>query len=136
MEKITRQIPTAISTQKPFEIPNSGEGRPWGMFTNLAKGGRWNVKILQIEASKRLSLQSHAKREECMMLLDGDAQLYFEEEGNQIWVQMHQNEMFKIGVGTKHRLASVNGARVIEIAYGEFDESDITRYEDDFGRTA
>lgn len=127
-----KAIPTSISTQKKFERMSDGENRPWGSFHNLAKGGNWHIKIIQIEAAKRLSLQSHEKREEQMMLLDGDASLQLDD----VVMTMAPGVIYKIDVGMKHRLSSDNGGKVIEIAYGNFDEQDIVRFEDDFGRTA
>lgn len=127
-----RQFATAINTMSPVDFPFDGEGRPWGGFVNLAEGGQWHVKILEIGADKRLSLQSHNKREEYMIILDGDATLIAE---NDQW-QMAPNTMYHIPVGAKHRLASMNGARVLEVSRGEFDENDITRYEDDHGRVS
>ncbi len=41
----------------------------------------------------------------------------------------------EVPVGTLHRLAGGdNGLAVIEISFGIFDENDIVRTEDDFGR--
>jgi len=34
----------------------------------------------------------------------------------------------------KHRLSGISKLKIAEISFGKFDENDITRYEDDFGR--
>lgn len=34
----------------------------------------------------------------------------------------------------KHRLSGVSKLKIVEISFGKFDENDIERYEDDFGR--
>ena len=33
-----------------------------------------------------------------------------------------------------HRLSAIKTGRILEIAFGEFDENDIERFEDDYGR--
>jgi len=43
-------------------------------------------------------------------------------------------EMF-IPRNTLHRLSSKKGGRVLEIAFGKFDENDIERVEDVYGRS-
>jgi len=41
----------------------------------------------------------------------------------------------EIKIGSKHRMqAGSDGMEVLEIALGDFDESDIVRYEDKYGR--
>lgn len=48
---------------------------------------------------------------------------------------MKDGDEVRIPPGTKHRL--IGGAivgQVLEISFGEFDEEDIVRYEDDYGR--
>ena len=44
-------------------------------------------------------------------------------------------DSFFIDYQTKHRIeGGENDAVLLEIAYGDFDEDDITRYEDAYGR--
>jgi len=62
-----------------------------------------------------------------------DEGLVFELDGETIHPKINQ-QMF-IPKNTKHRLSSTkNNARVLEISFGNFDEEDIVRYEDDHGR--
>jgi mannose-1-phosphate guanylyltransferase/mannose-6-phosphate isomerase len=47
--------------------------------------------------------------------------------GEEIWIPAN----------TKHRLSSAGPAvRVLEVAFGNWQQSDITRYEDDYNRSA
>jgi len=48
---------------------------------------------------------------------------------------LKKGEIIFIPKQTKHRLSSETNTRILEISFGKFDETDITRYEDDFGRT-
>ena len=43
-------------------------------------------------------------------------------------------EQVIIPKGALHRLSSSKGGRVLEIAFGDFDEDDIKWYEDKYGR--
>jgi hypothetical protein len=45
-----------------------------------------------------------------------------------------EGEHIKIGTGVKHRIKAYEDCIVLEISYGRFDENDITRIEDDYGR--
>ncbi len=50
-------------------------------------------------------------------------------------VVLGPGETMRIPRGTLHRLGTVNGAKVLEVSVGGFDEDDIVRLEDDYGRS-
>ncbi len=105
--------------------------KPWGNFEQFTHNQLSTVKILEFEAGKRLSLQSHQQREEWWIALDEG--VIAEVDGSKKILRKGQ-QVF-IPKGSKHRLGSAAGVvRVLEIAFGKFDEEDITRYEDDWGR--
>ena len=104
--------------------------KPWGNFERFTCNGPSTVKILEIEPNNRLSLQSHRHRDELWVALD-------EGSRRNRWLEIPLNRGGKIVVlrGTKHRIYSANEkVRVLEISFGIFNEDDIIRYEDDFGR--
>lgn len=112
-------------------IPYNKEERPWGSFETLVHNEPCSVKILHVDAGKRLSLQTHAKREEFWRVISGDG--LCEIQGNVRL--MHPGDEARIHVGETHRLTGgAKGISVLEIAFGDFDEKDIIRLEDDFGR--
>jgi mannose-6-phosphate isomerase-like protein (cupin superfamily) len=109
------------------------EERPWGTFTRFTENELSTVKILHINANMRLSLQKHANRSEFWRVIEGTG---VAEIGGIPHDLVAGNEI-EIPVGTLHRLAAgPHGIRVLEIALGEFDEKDIERVSDDFGRVA
>ena len=70
-------------------------------------------------------------RAELWIVLDDGANVQVGEEilhpkaGDEIWIPCE----------TKHRLSSDGVAvRVLEVAFGNWQQADITRYEDDYGR--
>lgn len=105
--------------------------RPWGRFEQFTANQPSTVKILEVKPQQRLSLQSHQHREELWTALDDG--VIAEIEG--VKRHLRTGEKVVVPKGAKHRLSSdTENVRVLEIAFGDFDENDITRYEDDFGR--
>ena len=108
--------------------------KPWGEFTQYTHNEQSTVKILTVNPGEKLSLQSHNKREELWVALDDN--VIVEINGNTLTLK--KEEQAFIPLGAKHRLSSnidsANPVRVLEISYGEFDEDDIIRYEDNYGR--
>lgn len=105
--------------------------KPWGRFEQFTHNQISTVKILIVAPGARLSYQSHQKREEFWVCIEGQViawindVAYTMEKGHELWIPQ----------GAKHRLiGSIEGGKILEISLGEFDEEDIIRYEDDYGR--
>lgn len=86
---------------------------------------------MSVEPEQRLSMQSHTGRAELWIVLDEgakveiDDQVFLPEPGDELWIP----------AGARHRLSSTGSrARVLEIAFGNWQQEDITRYEDDYDR--
>jgi mannose-1-phosphate guanylyltransferase len=47
---------------------------------------------------------------------------------------LKEGENIKVDTGVKHRIKANEDCVLLEISYGKFDENDITRIEDDYGR--
>ncbi len=108
------------------------EDRPWGRFEKFHENQLSTVKLIYIEANSRLSLQYHRERWEFWKVIKGTAQV--ELDGKIIEVKEEENIVIPKGV--KHRVKALNNNCVIlEISYGNFDENDIVRIEDDYERT-
>lgn len=110
------------------------EQRPWGSFTVLLDTPYTKVKEITVKPHARLSLQSHKGRHEYWTIVKGDPIVEIGEESRQMVEQM----MCFIPKETKHRLSNISDeeVKVIEVQVGEsFDENDIIRYEDDYGRS-
>ena len=111
--------------------------RPWGEFYGWDSGKAWNLKTVYIKPGKRLSLQYHHRREEYWLLVEGDATAtVHDERGRAKEVALKKGEIFRVGKKQVHRLASRLGGVVVEVAHGSFDEGDIVRIEDDYGRVS
>ena len=106
--------------------------RPWGSFEQFIQNAACSVKIINVKAGKRLSLQSHQLREELLIALDDG--IVAEVDGRK--KTLLKGDRVFISKEAKHRLSGgEQPGRLLEISFGDFDEGDITRYEDDFGRS-
>jgi mannose-1-phosphate guanylyltransferase len=105
--------------------------RPWGSFRQFTENELTTIKIISVKAGNKLSLQYHNKRSEFWVVLEGNPILTIEEERH----HAQPKQEFFIPQKTKHRIEAVeNNVEILEIAFGDFDESDIVRIEDSYGR--
>lgn len=151
------QVFTALSPADWAHTPTTK--RPWGEYTVLFTDDKCKIKKITVNPGCRLSLQSHAKRNEHWRLISGHWKIevhryvtnltpidpvgtivprhdkpYFIESANfsQYWhhVSIWEND--------KHRVEAVGDKPLvfIEIQQGEhFNEADIVIYEDDLDAT-
>lgn len=105
--------------------------RPWGSFSQYANNEDVTVSLMTVKPNQRLSLQSHTARAELWIVIDDGAIIQVGDEiihansGDEIWIPQ----------GAKHRLSSEGKqVRVLEVAFGNWQQEDITRYEDDYNR--
>jgi len=108
------------------------ENRPWGNFEQFLTNAVGTVKVITVEPQQRLSLQRHRLRDEMWRILDGpvDVRLDLAE-----W-QAHAGDTIWIPRNALHRMgnSSDQPVRILEIAFGSFDELDIERLDDDYKR--
>lgn len=105
--------------------------RPWGSFKQFANNQDVTVSLMTVKPGQRLSLQSHTGRAELWIALDDGAivqvndDIFYPQAGDEIWIPAN----------ARHRLGSSGPAvRVLEVAFGNWQQEDISRYEDDFDR--
>jgi mannose-1-phosphate guanylyltransferase len=107
--------------------------RPWGGYTSVLKGERFQVKRIFVLPGKTLSLQRHRHRSEHWIIVRGTAEVIV---GN-VSKTVYENESIYIPIGELHRLAN-NGKimlELIEVQTGAYlGEDDIVRIEDEYGR--
>lgn len=106
--------------------------RPWGEFEKFVENQQVTVKIITVDAGHRLSLQRHAHRAEMWRALDRPVTAEIDEDVR----TLEGGDTVFVPKGAVHRLGNPGNepARVLEIAFGEFDEADIERLEDDYRR--
>ncbi len=104
--------------------------KPWGFFEQFALNEQCTVKILHVKKGGCLSKQYHKNRDELWVLLDSG----FTAEIDGKVMKLKKGKWVSIPRGATHRLSSAKGGRVLEISTGFFDEQDIARLEDKYGR--
>lgn len=113
-------------TLKPYK-----EKRPWGDFITFSTNEKSTVKIITVNAHSALSLQSHTSRDEFWHIISGEGTLTI---GDKKIPAKNGDEVF-VPRQTKHRIeTSSSNLVLLEISLGEFDENDITRFDDVYGR--
>jgi mannose-1-phosphate guanylyltransferase/mannose-6-phosphate isomerase len=107
--------------------------RPWGSWTSLLKGPGYQIKLLEINAGSRPSLQRHQHRSEHWIVVAGNAEVSCDGTTTEVGL----NQSAYIPVGAVHRIENRGDVplQVIEVQLGEYlGEDDIVRLEDDWDR--
>ena len=107
--------------------------RPWGGYSSILEGDRFQVKRLFVKPGKRLSLQRHHHRAEHWVVVRGTAEVTRDDEVT----MLSENESIYLPLGCTHRLANPGKIllELIEVQTGSYlGEDDIIRIEDEFGR--
>lgn len=108
--------------------------RPWGGYTSVLSGDRFQVKRLFVKPGKKLSLQKHHHRAEHWVVVSGTAEVTIDGQVS----MLSENESIYLPLGSVHRLANPGKIllELIEVQTGSYlGEDDIIRIEDEFGRT-
>jgi mannose-1-phosphate guanylyltransferase len=107
--------------------------RPWGGYSSVLNGDRFQVKRLFVKPGKKLSLQKHHHRAEHWVVVTGTAEVTI--DGNVS--MLTENQSIYLPLGSVHRLANPGKIllELIEVQTGSYlGEDDIIRIEDEFGR--
>lgn len=109
--------------------------RPWGTWEVLDAGEHFCVKRITVNPEAILSLQLHHFRAEHWIIAEGEAMIVLGEDT----LYRKADDSVYIPVKTKHRIKNTSSDKklvFIEIQTGEtLDESDIVRFEDNYGRS-
>lgn len=114
------------------QLPVKYVERPWGSFKQFVSNAPCTVSLMVVLPGQRLSLQSHTRRAELWIVIDDEAIIQVGDNiatykaGDEIWISATE----------KHRLSSKSSQpiRVLEVAFGHWEQEDITRYDDDYKR--
>lgn len=107
--------------------------RPWGYWTSLERGGRYQVKRLCIYPGESISLQRHHHRAEHWIVVKGTAKVT---KGDEEFF-VHENESTYVPKTETHQLSNPGEVdlHVVEIQTGEYlEEDDIERFDGAYER--
>jgi mannose-6-phosphate isomerase len=127
---MTNYVTKTIPAEKP---PVTQVTRPWGAFKQYAFNEDVTVSLMTVQPGQRLSLQAHTGRAELWIALDDGAEVQIGEQT----LHPGQGEELWIPANTQHRLgAGDRPVRVLEVAFGNWQQADIVRFADDYTRPA
>jgi mannose-1-phosphate guanylyltransferase/mannose-1-phosphate guanylyltransferase/mannose-6-phosphate isomerase len=107
------------------------EQRPWGNFEQFTLNEVSTVKIITVQIGQAFSLQTHTSRSEFWKIIGGEGYITHGDVRELVEV----GKLYALPQGTLHRMESTTSPIVfLEVALGHFDESDIERLEDKYGR--
>ena len=116
------------------------ESRPWGsyeiliQFETVGEGLRDTcIKKITVKPGQRVSYQSHKQRNEHWFIVQGEGTVILNGKENSVQV----GNSVDIKIGDKHR--AINTSSSVDLIFvesqtGHYDEEDIERFEDDYGR--
>jgi mannose-6-phosphate isomerase len=107
--------------------------RPWGYYEVLLEDAEHMVKRIVVYPGSRLSLQRHRHRDEHWLIVSGEAVFTL----NTDEINLVKGQSIDIPRGALHRVRNTGGTDlvIVEVQTGDyFDENDIERVEDDYGR--
>ena len=134
----TQKVKKIVKALKENNIPEGQKHRkiyrPWGHYLTIVEDSRWQVKLIQVKAGEKLSLQLHHHRSEHWVVVKGTAKV---EVGTSNKV-LTENQSVYIPLGSKHRLSNPGKIPLvlIEVQSGSYvGEDDIVRFDDKYGRS-
>ena len=107
--------------------------RPWGYYEVLIEDLEHKVKRIVVYPGARLSLQKHRHRDEHWLIVSGEAVFTL----NTDEIILGKGQSIDIPRGALHRVRNTGEKElvIVEVQTGDyFDENDIERVEDDYGR--
>ncbi len=129
---VVKKLKTSPATVGLTEIHRTAY-RPWGGYSSVLSGDRFQVKRLFVKPGKKLSLQKHHHRAEHWVVVSGTAEVTIDGTVS----VLTENQSVYLPLGSIHRLANPGKIllELIEVQTGSYlGEDDIIRIEDDFGR--
>ena len=108
--------------------------RPWGWYASTFEVDGFKTKVFVVKPRQRLSLQSHEHRHELWTIVSGQGVCTVDDKVFEV-----SNDSFVVvPKGARHRIENVSDADdlvIAEVQVGDYiSESDIVRYDDDYGR--
>ncbi len=105
--------------------------RPWGNYEVVKTGEHFQIKILNVHAGQRLSLQKHKYRSETWYVLSGTGTAVV--RGGKL--PLFHGVTVNVPKNVEHRIIAKTDLKIVEIQFGSYlGEDDIERLEDDYGR--
>ena len=126
---------------------SSKKKTPWGEQTRWSAPWGTSGKVTFIEAGKRTSKKMYKQKREIIYLLSGKAIVYaygeaeffdYIDKDNAKCYNLEPGDTVLIEPGSVYRVSALEDSTLVEVQAGGplgHNESDLVRFEDDYGRT-
>jgi len=107
--------------------------KPWGRELWIAHTDQYAMKIIEVKAGTRASLQYHRQKHEHIYVDQGKVRFELEQADGTIDVGEYEaGTVIEVIPGRKHRVTALVDTRLLEVSTPQLD--DVVRVEDDYGR--
>jgi mannose-6-phosphate isomerase-like protein (cupin superfamily) len=107
--------------------------KPWGYELWWAQTDKYVGKILHVDAGHQLSLQYHDQKDETLYLLNGEMDMQFGPNADQLETKrMQPGDVHYNPPKLVHRMIAVTDVDILEVSTPEVE--DVVRLEDSYGR--
>jgi len=133
VQDVKKIVARLKSDGRPQAVHHRQVYRPWGSYTSVDSGDRFQVKRIIVKPGAALSLQMHHHRAEHWIVVSGTARVTCDENV----MTLTENQSTYIPLGSKHRLENIGKLplELIEVQSGSYlGEDDIVRFDDVYGR--
>ncbi len=133
VQDVKKIVARLHAEQRPEASQHRQVYRPWGSYTCVDSGERFQVKHIMVKPGAALSLQMHHHRAEHWVVVRGTAKVTCDDK----IMQLTENQSTYIPLGSKHRLENIGSEplELIEVQSGNYlGEDDIVRFDDVYGR--
>ena len=108
--------------------------KPWGKEIWLELNDKYCYKRIYINAGTRTSYQYHENKLETNYIIDGEAEVWIENDSGEIEIKkMKKDDFFTVIPPRKHRVIALTDIILQEVSTPEVD--DVIRIEDDSDRS-
>jgi len=133
VQDVKKIVARLKSDDRPQAVHHRQVYRPWGSYTSVDCGERFQVKRIIVKPGAALSLQMHHHRAEHWIVVCGTARVTCDDNV----MTLTENQSTYIPLGSKHRLENIGQLplELIEVQSGSYlGEDDIVRFDDVYGR--
>ena len=124
-----------IDSMKPDELSHSGYKvvKPWGYEVWLELNQYYALKLIHFKKGNRCSLQLHEKKIESIYVIDGEAEVFLEDENGEMQSSIYgPGSGWTVPLNKKHRVYAKTDFTILEAQSPHL--NDIIRFQDDTNR--
>lgn len=109
--------------------------KPWGCHAVVHEADGLAVKVLFVSAGEELSWQTHRLRSEKWTVIAGFCEAGCWQEGeDSSFFHMQEGDVLFVPKGWVHTVRAIEDTTIVEVIEGVYDEDDIVRLSDRYGR--